>query len=66
VIARAAMNAVVRHTAPATSVFDGDVVFACSTGEPALDAAPGEVLRFGLWAEEALRRAIERAVAPRP
>jgi L-aminopeptidase/D-esterase-like protein len=67
VIARAAMNAIVRHVAPATTVFDGDVVFACSTGAgaPAREADPGEVLRFGLWAEETLGRAIERAVRPR-
>lgn len=63
VIARAAMNAIVRQVAPATTPFDGDVVFACSTGEPARGAGPGEIVRFGLWAEEVLRRAIERAVA---
>ena len=65
VIARAAMNGIVRQVAPATTPFDGDVVFACSTGEPARPAAPGEIVRFGLWAEEVVRRAIERAVAAR-
>lgn len=63
VIARAAMNGIIRQIAPATTPFDGDVVFACSTGEPARAAGPGEIARFGLWAEEVLRRAIERAVA---
>lgn len=61
-VARAAMNAIVRHVAPATTLFDGDVVFACSTGEPVREAVPGDVLRFGLWADEVLGRALERAV----
>lgn len=65
VIARTAMNAIARRIAPAMSPFDGDVVFACSTGEPAREAHPGEVLRFGLWAEEVLQLAIERAVGRR-
>lgn len=62
VIARIAMNAIVRRVAPSGTPFDGDVVFACSTGEPARDADAGDVLRFGLWAEHLLACAVERAV----
>lgn len=64
VVARQAMNAIVRRTSPANTPFDGDLVFACSTG-PASELDPTEVLRFGLWAELALARAIERAVTIR-
>ena len=64
-VARQAMNAIVRRTSPANTQFDGDLVFACSTG-----AGPGtvpavELLRVGLCAEWSLERAIERAVGSR-
>lgn len=62
-LARQAMNAVVRHTSPANSPFDGDVTFACSTAAEPERWDPHRVLRIGLWAEWALGRAIERAVA---
>lgn len=64
IVARQAMNAIVRRTSPANTPFDGDLVFACSTG-PARGPGPAEVLRLGLWAELALARAIERAVTVR-
>lgn len=64
-IARIAMNAIVRRITPSNTPFDGDVVFACSTGDVAREANPGEVLRFGLWAQEILETAIERAVGKR-
>lgn len=65
VVARVAMNAIVRRIAPANTQFDGDVVFACSTGDEVQETNPGEVLRFGLWAQEILETAIERAVGNR-
>lgn len=61
-VARQAMNAVVRRISPANSVFDGDVVFACSTGPDPAEVSPAVVLRIGLCAEWALAQAIERAV----
>jgi L-aminopeptidase/D-esterase-like protein len=61
-VARQAMNAVVRHTAPANTQFDGDLVFACSSGADPSAVAPAHLLRVGLCAEWALGRAIERAV----
>lgn len=64
VVARQAMNAIVRRTSPANTPFDGDIVFTCSTGPDVRNEA-ATVLRVGLWAEWALARAIERAVADR-
>ena len=62
VIARQAMNAIVRHISPANTQFDGDLVFACSTAASLKEYTAGERLRFGLVAEWALARSIERAV----
>lgn len=62
VVARQAMNAVVRHTSPANTPFDGDLVFACSTGEDPQKTLPATLLRIGLCAEFALGTAIQRAV----
>ena len=62
-VARGAMNAMVRRLSPANSQFDGDLVFACSTGPQPTEVAPIELLRVGLWGEVVLARAIERAVA---
>jgi L-aminopeptidase/D-esterase-like protein len=61
-VARQAMNALVRRLSPANSQFDGDLVFACSTAEAAIEPAPAQLLRVGLCAEWALAQAIERAV----
>jgi L-aminopeptidase/D-esterase-like protein len=63
-VARNAMNALVRHLSPANSKFDGDLVFACSTGPEPGEVSPIELLRIGLVAEAVLARAILRAVAP--
>ena len=63
-VARQAMNAVVRHTSPANSPFDGDVTFACSTAPEPQPRDPHHILRIGLWAEWLLSRAIQRAVEP--
>jgi L-aminopeptidase/D-esterase-like protein len=64
-LARQAMNAIVRRTSPANTQFDGDLVFACSTGAEPGEVAPVELLRVGLCAEWTLERAIERAVGVR-
>ncbi len=64
-VARQAMNAIVRRTAPANTQFDGDIVFAVSTGEPQVARGPSETLRLGLCAEWALEEAVERAVTGR-
>jgi L-aminopeptidase/D-esterase-like protein len=63
-VARNAMNAMVRHLSPANSKFDGDLVFACSTGPEPGAVSPVELMRIGLAAEAVLARAIQRAVAP--
>jgi L-aminopeptidase/D-esterase-like protein len=61
-VARQAMNAIVRRIAPACTPFDGDLVFACSTGADPAAVAPYELMRIGLVAEWALGQAIGRAV----
>jgi L-aminopeptidase/D-esterase-like protein len=62
-MARQAMNAMVRRISPANTQYDGDLVFACSSGPEAREVPPAELLRVGLCAEWALARAIERAVS---
>lgn len=62
VVARQAMNGLVRRVRPAATPFDGDMVFALSTGEGSGELSPPEVLRVALRAEAALERAVERAV----
>lgn len=62
VVARQAMNAVVRRIAPVNTQFDGDIVFACSSGLDPGGVTPAELLRIGLCAEWVLAEAIERAV----
>lgn len=65
VVARQAMNAVVRRISPANTSFDGDIVFAVSTGgrgANGFDHTPSELLALGLRAQQALEIALERAV----
>lgn len=62
VVARQAMNGLVRRVRPAATPFDGDMVFALSTAGEAGDLPATEVLRVAVRAEAALERAIERAV----
>lgn len=65
VVARQAMNAVVRRISPANTSFDGDIVFAASTAESAgtgPDVPPIQLLSIGLQAQRVLERAILRAV----
>jgi L-aminopeptidase/D-esterase-like protein len=67
IVARQATHALARRVRPAETPFDGDVVFALSTGREApaegSDAGDqGAVLSLALRAQEALEGAIERAV----
>lgn len=66
VVARQAMNGLVRRVSPAATPLDGDLVFALSTARPEDDDPPrggrAEVLGVALRAERALERAIGRAV----
>jgi L-aminopeptidase/D-esterase-like protein len=65
VVARQAMNGLVRRLSPATTPFDGDMVFALSTGQvgqPLAPRPPHELLPLALRAEAALAEAILRAV----
>ncbi|UCG75590.1 MAG: P1 family peptidase [Gemmatimonadota bacterium] len=65
VVARQAMNAVVRRVSPASTAFDGDIVFAAATGATGTGQAafgPVDVLALGLRAQHALEQALQRAV----
>lgn len=74
IVARLAAAAIHRRITPAGTSFDGDLVFALSTGAAragsrGADAGsldPGALLALGLRAREALERAIERAVTEGP
>lgn len=61
-LARAASTAVARRTAPAHTVFDGDVTFALSTADDAQVQPPEVLLEFTTAAVGALEHAVERAV----
>ncbi|MFQ5889108.1 MAG: P1 family peptidase [Gemmatimonadota bacterium] len=62
IIARLAMNGIVRRISPSNTPFDGDVVFAVSpNGPPGAEPEPGEVMAIGLRAQAVLEHAIERA-----
>lgn len=64
IVARQAMNGLVRRVRPSGTPFDGDLVFALSTGEGGREIdEPGEVLALGLRAEEAVEQSIDRALA---
>lgn len=62
VVARQAMNGLVRRVRPASTIFDGDMVFVLSTADEARDVTPAELLRVSVRAEAVLERAVERAV----
>lgn len=63
-VARMAANALSRRIFPVHSPFDGDVVFAVSTGPaaPAAEVDPVELIRLGAAAQLALEEAILRSV----
>jgi len=65
IVARQAMNAVAKRISPANTPFDGDIVFALSTGAATAGtsvAREAELLTLALRAEAVLAKAIERAV----
>lgn len=66
VLARQAMNAIVRRISPSNTQYDGDIVFAISpAGASAPAPAPtsaAEMLALGVRAQAVLERALERAV----
>ncbi len=67
VVARQAMNAVARRISPANTPFDGDMVFALSTGTAPAGVegkrmSQAEILTLALRAEAVLAKAIVRAV----
>jgi L-aminopeptidase/D-esterase-like protein len=65
-VARMASNALARRIAPVHTPFDGDVVFAVSTGREARDVTAGEIVALGAAAQHALEEAITRAVTEEP
>ncbi len=68
-IARLASAAIARRITPSGTPFDGDVVFALSTGEAdrgptrGEELSPTQLLALALRAQDALERSIERSVA---
>lgn len=62
-LARMASTALPRRISPVNTLFDGDVVFAISTGGEGDDPAPGELVAAGAVATEVVEEAIERAVS---
>ncbi len=65
VVARQAVHGLIRRLRPAATPFDGDMVFALSTGavgEPLAPRPLHELLPLALRAEEALAQAVTRAV----
>jgi L-aminopeptidase/D-esterase-like protein len=68
VVARQAVHGLIRRLRPAATPFDGDMVFALSTGAVGERLAPRplhELLPLALRAEEALAQAVTRAVRRR-
>ena len=66
IVARQAMNGLVRRISPCNTPFDGDIVFAVST---AAEADPtltrGDAMEIGVQAQEAIEEAVLRAVGVR-
>lgn len=62
-LARLAASALARRISPVFTPFDGDIVFVLSTAPTVRDVAAPELLRLGTVAQEALERAIIKAVA---
>ncbi|NNM07100.1 MAG: peptidase S58 family protein, partial [Gemmatimonadetes bacterium] len=61
-IAKVAATALPRAITPVNTPFDGDVVFALSTGEAARSMKPQDVLALGVVARELVEEAIRKAV----
>lgn len=60
--AKVAATGLARAITPVNTPFDGDVVFAVSTGEGAETMAPQDVLALGVVARDLVEEAIRRAV----
>jgi L-aminopeptidase/D-esterase-like protein len=65
-LARMASNGLARRITPIHTPFDGDVVFAVSTGEDTHEASAAEVTALGAAAQQAVEGAIIRAVTEGP
>jgi len=61
-VARIAATGLPRRISPVNTPFDGDLVFALSTGEEESPVTPGEVLALGTVARDLVEASIERAV----
>lgn len=61
-LARLACGAFPRAIVPVHTPFDGDVLFALSTGEPVQPLPPEDLLGLGVAAREITEEAIRRAV----
>ncbi len=65
-LARMATAALPRAISPVGTPFDGDVLFALSTGGEAPELPPAELLALGVLARTVTERAIRRAVSADP
>lgn len=65
-LARMAWTALPRRISPVGTPFDGDVVFALSTGPQPLEVSPADLLALGTTARDALEEAITGAVGAPP
>jgi L-aminopeptidase/D-esterase-like protein len=62
-VARVASGAFPRAISPVNTPFDGDVVFALSSGDPGAVAQPGQILSLGVLARDLVEEAIRRGVS---
>ena len=63
-LARLASGAFSRAISPVNTPFDGDVLFALSSGDGREDLPPGQLLSVGVMARKVTEAAIRRAVVP--
>ena len=62
-LARVASGAFPRAISPVNTPFDGDVLFALSSGEEPVGLLPGQLLSLGVLAREVAEESIRRAVS---
>jgi L-aminopeptidase/D-esterase-like protein len=62
-IARLASAAFPRAISPVNTPFDGDILFALSSGKTPAGITPGQLLSLGVQAREVSEEAIRRAIA---
>jgi len=65
-IARVASGALPRAISPVNTPFDGDVVFALSSGDEVRAVPPGQIMSLGVLCRELVEEAIRRAVRTPP